>query len=790
MRISFKFLVLSGVTVMALVAAFCLLGNFVLTGYAEKTVKDELQASAWGMEASVEGYLQSLASAGTLIASNPEFARAVADKDMDAIKAFAKELHSLPGISLVTICDPDTVVLARGHSGNAGDTLGERRLSARIPLREGRMVTGLEPGNETKLTLACGVPLKRDGSVVGAVILGSNVAKNEFVDGLNRTSGTEYTIFLDDTRISTTITDNGSRILGTRLTNTEIYERAMKRGERVFSINTILGKDYDTVYWPWKDMAGRTAGLFFVGKPRKLFQEARQNTLLIFVGAGVAFGLVALLASAFTARAITRPLRTATKYAGAIAQGDFHQAVNATSRDEIGSLVRSMQEIPNALNRVISSARITCDNIRTGLLRDRLDASSFQGGYRDLALAVNTVADAYTAIIDALPLPIMGCTREHTIIFLNAPAQAVLGPGFLGDRCSRLGAPECGTANCLGKRTMETGVSVAGETTLTVQGKKIHVSVLTMGLRNAAGEQAGYFEVLTDITKMKTQQETMLRVAGEAARIADRVATASSELSAQIGLVAQGTGAQRAQVESTASAITEMNATVLEVARNAEQAARQSEDTRQKAVNGATLVGNVVRSINAVNAVAVTLQSNMRELGGKAENISGVLGVISDIADQTNLLALNAAIEAARAGEAGRGFAVVADEVRKLAESTMSATHEVGASINSIQQSTRSNIGEVDTAVKSVDEATQLANSSGTALEEIVSLASANSAVVTSIATAAEQQSATAEEISRAANEISLVTNETSAGMAQASEAVRELSRMAQELRTLIDSLK
>jgi methyl-accepting chemotaxis protein len=180
----------------------------------------------------------------------------------------------------------------------------------------------------------------------------------------------------------------------------------------------------------------------------------------------------------------------------------------------------------------------------------------------------------------------------------------------------------------------------------------------------------------------------------------------------------------------------------------------------------------------------------MQELGARAEDIGKVMNVISDIADQTNLLALNAAIEAARAGEAGRGFAVVADEVRKLAEKTMNATREVGTSITAIQQSAKTSIHEMGEAVAAISGATELANSSGRALSEIVELATSNSEFVSSIATAAEEQSATSEEINSSIEEVNKIAGETAKGMEGASSSVQELSRMAQELNRITEDLK
>ena len=148
------------------------------------------------------------------------------------------------------------------------------------------------------------------------------------------------------------------------------------------------------------------------------------------------------------------------------------------------------------------------------------------------------------------------------------------------------------------------------------------------------------------------------------------------------------------------------------------------------------------------------------------------------------------ASEADRAGEAGRCFAIVADEVRMLAQRTMAATQKMGGDLNAIRVSARLNIEEVGNAVESVSEATDLAGFSGKALDEIVRLASNNSSVVASIATAAEEQSATSEEINRAIDEINRITGETTDGMVQSSGAVQELSAMAQELKSVMQALR
>jgi methyl-accepting chemotaxis protein len=437
----------------------------------------------------------------------------------------------------------------------------------------------------------------------------------------------------------------------------------------------------------------------------------------------------------------------------------------------------------------MASANDFARSVRNGNLSMRMDASALPGEYAKLSASVNTVGDAYVEILNQFP-PIMACNADGAIIFLNRAAQEAIGGDFRGHKChDHMRMPQCGTAQCLGRQSMARG-SFLQETQVSPQGNTSDVAVNALPIINAEGEKVGFYECLTDISVTKRQQRTMEEVTRRAMGIANRMAAAAEELSAQVEQVSRGAEVQRARVEATASAMTEMNSTVLEVAGNASKASEQSELSRDKANEGATLVNRVVASIHDVNSVARQMQTNMAELGRQAEAIGGVMGVISDIADQTNLLALNAAIEAARAGEAGRGFAVVADEVRKLAEKTMTATQEVGGSIGAIQQTARANVEAMGNAVKGVDEATQLANQSGSALGEIVGMASDNSSVVASIATAAEEQSATSEEISRALEEINRIVGDTTEGMLQSSTAVQELSRMAQELNTVMEALK
>jgi len=288
----------------------------------------------------------------------------------------------------------------------------------------------------------------------------------------------------------------------------------------------------------------------------------------------------------------------------------------------------------------------------------------------------------------------------------------------------------------------------------------------------------------------QAKSQGMLDAAGRLESIAIVVSEASDRLSDRIESANRGARTQAERTSDTATGMDEMTATVLEVARNASAAAGTTESARNKAVEGSKVVCEVLTSMKNMEEQSARLKDDMGRLGSQAQDIGRVLTVITDIADQTNLLALNAAIEAARAGEAGRGFAVVADEVRKLAEKTMVATKEVGEAINAIQQSARQNVDNVERSVSLIARTAEQAGSSRSALDEIVRLVDSASDQVRAIATASEQQSAASEEINRSVDQVNTISEETSHTMAEASQAVAQLTRQAHELKQIIEDLE
>jgi methyl-accepting chemotaxis protein len=267
-------------------------------------------------------------------------------------------------------------------------------------------------------------------------------------------------------------------------------------------------------------------------------------------------------------------------------------------------------------------------------------------------------------------------------------------------------------------------------------------------------------------------------------------ASASSQISSSTEEMAAGAQEQSAQATEVAGSVEEMTKTILETTKNSSNAAEYAKEAGTIANEGGKVVAETIQGMNRIAETVKKSAETVQALGKSSDEIGKIIQVINDIADQTNLLALNAAIEAARAGEQGRGFAVVADEVRKLAERTTTATKEIAAMIKQIQSDTSLAVGSMDEGTKEVEKGKRLTDKAGESLQKIIKAADRVVDVVTQVAAASEEQSTAAELISRNIEVISNVTHESANGVQQIARASEDLNRLTIGLQEMIDKFK
>jgi methyl-accepting chemotaxis protein len=284
--------------------------------------------------------------------------------------------------------------------------------------------------------------------------------------------------------------------------------------------------------------------------------------------------------------------------------------------------------------------------------------------------------------------------------------------------------------------------------------------------------------------------ESLRETIGKVGEASSAVASASSQISSSTEEMAAGAQEQTSQAGEVASAVEEMSKTIVENSKNAGNTAETAKKAKEAAEQGGRVVEETVVGMKRIADVVNKSAETVKALGKSSDQIGEIISVIDDIADQTNLLALNAAIEAARAGEQGRGFAVVADEVRKLAERTTKATKEIAGMIKTIQADTAGAVSSMEEGTTEVDNGIKLADKAGASLNEIVGISQNLTDMVAQIAAASEQQSSASEQISKNVEAISAVTGETAQGTQQIARASEDLNRLTENLQQLVGKFK
>ena len=423
--------------------------------------------------------------------------------------------------------------------------------------------------------------------------------------------------------------------------------------------------------------------------------------------------------------------------------------------------------------------------IGTGIYLDNIDAEQAR-----IDAALSRISDKALIIL----LSVVGAMLLVVVVPLSvAVIRSLIGPL----------REATGIAVRVAEGSLDQAINVVGRDEISQLSEALSTMVRTIKLRVADAEHQAekariqsneVAKALEHANLAKEQadagQQALHAAAGEMDQLVEQLVSVATELTARMEQAKYSVMSQRDRVANSATAMEEMNATVLEVAKSASQASQRSEASRERAADGAHVVQQSIHALSVLGEDTRALHREMQQLGDQANSIGAIITVINDIADQTNLLALNAAIEAARAGEAGRGFAVVADEVRKLAEKTMEATRQVGAAISGIQAGTGRSIDAMSQASTRVQEATEFAGKSGEALKGIVEEAVAAADQVRNIATAAEEQSAASNEIAASLEEINNLSDETTAIMEVSASVVHSLSQESAQLEELIKKMR
>jgi methyl-accepting chemotaxis protein len=519
-----------------------------------------------------------------------------------------------------------------------------------------------------------------------------------------------------------------------------------------------------------------------------------ENTLLVIL---LLILLLTLSTVFFIIKKIINPIKTLTDSVNIIGQGNYKHKLPVLSNDEIGVLSISVNKMTETIVQQLEH-------------------------------------------LNNLPTPVLIVDNDFNITYINKVGAAVgnrTPEQLIGTKCYDLMKTEhCRTENCAVHRAMKNKNQVNAVTVAKPLNKDIAISYTGSPMFDDSGKVVGALEFVADISDIKGLQDYLEKStqkiliemekfsAGDLSvgliventddvigklftgfnnvvtnikniilKVTEAVqatASAANQISSSTEEMAAGAQEQSTQVAEVAAGVEQMSKTIFETTKNTEQATSSSKNAGRIAKEGGNVVKETIKGMNSIAQVVKKSAESIQVLGKSSDQIGEIVQVIDDIADQTNLLALNAAIEAARAGEQGRGFAVVADEVRKLAERTTKATKEIATMIKQIQRDTNEAVASMQQGTEEVEAGKKLAEKAGASLQEIILGAEEVVDIVTQVAAASEEQSSTSEQISANIEAISNVIQESASGIQQIARASEDLNKLTLNLQELVSQFK
>jgi methyl-accepting chemotaxis protein len=486
---------------------------------------------------------------------------------------------------------------------------------------------------------------------------------------------------------------------------------------------------------------------------------AVSSAMIIVVIFSLLGALVFLLNVFYLAPAITKPINNLTNIMKEFVLGNYDVEINSSSKDEIGELAEMFKNLKKAQVEKIFAA----EQIASGIMHHVEPASDKDA----LAISFNKEVETIESLL-AEAEKLIKASEEG---ILNIRGDANKFEGEWGKLIQGMNSILDAVVAPIKESSEVLKIMANGDFTIRVKGNykgdhqliKDNINTVTESLSNA----------------IRKVSETVLATA-----------SAANQISSSVEEMAAGASEQTKQTVDVARAIEQMTKTILDNTKNASVAAETARGSGEQARKGGAVVEDTIQGMVRIAEVVRKSAETVEALGKSSDAIGEIVQVIEDIADQTNLLALNAAIEAARAGEQGRGFAVVADEVRKLAERTTKATKEIASMIKKIQKDTTDAVDSMKQGKVEVEQGREMANKAGEVLKEIITGAEKVTDVAALVAAASEEQSAAAEEISRNIESISSVTQQSAAGAQQIAKSAEDLSSLTQSLEKLVEHFK
>ncbi len=363
---------LFGKTITLIVITAVLVGGIVYwTSYfmLSSAVFKQSQADVRKMAEQVRIHVDDMRDRATTVAAvlseRADLIAAVEKGDSAAVRNIARGYVKSRQVSVLTIADRNGKVIGRGHSDKTGDSvLGQANVKKALA---GQATTGVEEGTVVKFSLRAGNPVRSGNTVVGSVTAGFDLASDAFVDEMKKYYGVECTIFQGDTRVATTIMTGGKRAVGTKMDNQRVLDTVLAKGEIFLNVNKILGRNYDTAYWPIKDVDGKIVGMFFIGKDRAQTERALMGTIIPAFAAAIVIGFIIVAVNYLSVRSAVRTLNRAIRGLSA-SHGQVSAAANhitASSQelaDSTSTQAASLEETSSSLEEMSSMSKTTLEN--------------------------------------------------------------------------------------------------------------------------------------------------------------------------------------------------------------------------------------------------------------------------------------------------------------------------------------------------------------------------------------------------------------------------------------------